>query len=74
MNKYTACQTIQNCGSFRLSSLAFWRQSFVPNGRIIFYQTTNYVNEYTRILFSGLKDKIKTQFNVHAMYLSGCCN
>ena len=36
MNECTACQTIQAFDSFRLPSLAFWRQSFVPNGRILF--------------------------------------
>ena len=71
MNECTACQTIKAFGSFRLSGLAFWRQSFVSNGRIIFfYQTTSYSNSYTRTYISGPKAKINTRCNVHAMNLS----
>ena len=68
----TACQTIQAFGGFRQSSLAVWRQSFVPNGRRIFF-----IRELLMVInihiyfFSGLRAKIKTQCNVHAIYLSG---
>ena len=73
MIEFTACQTIQALGSFRLSSLAFWRQSFVPNGRFFVIRRLMIVNIHACIsFFLDRKPKLRPHvMNMHCIYQAG---
>ena len=73
-----ACQTIhfQAFASFRLSSLAFWRQSFVPNEESFFFfiRRLMVINIHVYSFFWTESLKINTPCNEHALYLSASNN
>ena len=73
MTECTACQTIQTFGSFRLSSLTFWRQSFVPNEESFFLSDDLWLLICTYVLFSGPKAlKLRPHvMNMHCIYQAG---
>ena len=59
INEFTACQTNQAFGIFGLSSLAFWRQSFVPNGIFFFIRRLMVINKHVYTFFLDRKPKLR---------------